>query len=110
MDFHTSSLNIFELFERQQDQLEANSLLKLTPAKPRYTVNAYKGTEQKWEDWAYDDDELNSLKKIAAESGLVVMLFVKRISIPSGSLTPVCPLQAESYTRPVASQEKQGNR
>ena len=74
MDFYTSSLNIFELFERQQDQLEANSLLKLTPATPHYTVNAYKGTEHKWEDWAYDEDELNSLKQIAAESGLVVIV------------------------------------
>ena len=63
---------MFEAFECYQDQLDANNLLKLTPVKHRYTVNAYKGSEQNWEDWAYDNDDLVNLKKIAAESGYTV--------------------------------------
>ena len=72
LDHHHTSLNLFETFERYQDQLDANNLLKLKRVEPRYTVNAYKGSEQIWEDWAYDNDELVNLKKIAAESGYTV--------------------------------------
>ena len=42
------------------------------PVEPRYTVNAYKGSNHIWEDWAYDNDGLVSLKKIAAKSGYTV--------------------------------------
>jgi hypothetical protein len=69
MDNHHTMLNLFERFEKMQDQLEASNLLKLAPVEPRYTVNAYKGSEHIWEDWAYDNDGLASLKQIATESG-----------------------------------------
>ena len=62
-------LNLFEEFERVQDKLEASNLLKLATFEPQYTVNAYKGSDHIWEDWAYDNDELASLKQIATESG-----------------------------------------
>jgi len=72
MDNHHAMLNLFERFERMQDQLEASNLLKLAPVEPHYTVNAYKGSEHIWEDWAYDNDELASLKQIAFESNYTV--------------------------------------
>ena len=62
-------LNLFEKFERMQDQLEASNLLKLAPVEPCYTVNAYKGSEHIWEDWAYDNDGLQGLKNAATEAG-----------------------------------------
>ena len=70
----TTALETGPLFSLRftQDKLDSSNLLKLTPVKPRYTVNAYKGSEHMWEDWAYDNDELVNLKKIAAESGYTV--------------------------------------
>ena len=70
-------LNLFEEFERAQDKLEASNLLKLATLEPQYTVNAYKGSEHIWEDWAYDNGELESLKKIATESGHSVTVHLK---------------------------------
>ena len=72
LDYHHTWLNFFEDFERTQDRLDSSNLLKLSPVEPHYTVNAYKGSEHIWEDWAYDNDELASLKQIAAESGYTV--------------------------------------
>lgn len=72
LDYHHTMLNLFEDFERTQDRLDSSNLLKLSPVEPHYTVNAYKGSEHIWEDWAYDNDELASLKQIAAESGYTV--------------------------------------
>ena len=72
LDYHHTWLNFFEDFERTQDRLDSSNLLKFARVEPRYTVNAYKGSEHIWEDWAYDNDELASLKKIAAESGYTV--------------------------------------
>jgi len=72
MGYHHTMLNLFEKFEKMQDQLEASNLLKLAPVEPHYTVNAYKDSEHIWEDWAYDDDELASLKQIASESNYTV--------------------------------------
>jgi hypothetical protein len=69
LGYHHTSLNLFESFERYQDQLDANNLLKLARVEPRYTVNAYKGSNHIWEDWAYDNDELQSLKNAATEAG-----------------------------------------
>jgi hypothetical protein len=69
LGYHHTSLNLFETFERYQDQLDANNLLKLARVEPRYTVNAYKGSEQIWEDWAYDNDELQTLKNAATKAG-----------------------------------------
>lgn len=72
MDNHYAMLNLFEEFERAQDKLEASNLLKLATLEPQYTVNAYKGSEHIWEDWAYDNDELVGLKQIASESNYTV--------------------------------------
>ena len=77
LGYHHTSLNLFEAFERYQDQLDANNLLKLARVEPRYTVNAYKGSEHIWEDWAYDNDELSNLKQIATESGYTVIVCSK---------------------------------
>jgi len=74
LDYHHTWLNFFEDFERTQDRLDSSNLLKLSPVEPHYTVNAYKGSEHIWEDWAYDSDELASLKQIAAESGYTVIV------------------------------------
>ena len=72
LDYHHTWLNLFDEFQASQDRLDLSNLLKLSPVEPHYTVNAYKGSEHMWEDWAYDKDELVSLKKIAAESGYTV--------------------------------------
>jgi len=72
LDYHHTWLNLFDEFQAAQDRLDLSNLLKLAPVEPRYTVNAYKGSEHIWEDWAYDNDELASLKQIAAESGYTV--------------------------------------
>ena len=72
MDNHYAMLNLFEEFERAQDKLEASNLLKLATLEPQYTVNAYKGSEHIWEDWAYNNDELVGLKQIASESNYTV--------------------------------------
>ena len=77
MDNHHAMLNLFEEFERAQDKLEASNLLKLATFEPQYTVNAYSGSTHEWEDWAYDNDELESLKKIATESGYTVTVCSK---------------------------------
>ena len=69
LDHHHTSLNLFETFERYQDQLNANNLLKLERVEPRYTVNAYKSSDHMWEDWAYDIDDLQILKNAATEAG-----------------------------------------
>ena len=72
MDNHYAMLNLFEEFERAQDKLEASNLLKLATLEPQYTVNAYKGSEHIWEDWAYNNDERVGLKQIASESNYTV--------------------------------------
>ena len=72
MDYHHTWLNLFDEFQAAQDKLDSSNLLKLSPVEPHYTVNAYKGSEHIWEDWAYDNDELASLKQIATESGYTV--------------------------------------
>ena len=74
LDYHHTWLNLFDEFQATQDRLNSSNLLKLSPVEPHYTVNAYKGSEHIWEDWAYDKDELASLKQIAAESGYTVIV------------------------------------
>ena len=68
LDYHHTWLNFFEDFERTQDRLDSSNLLKLSPVEPHYTVNAYKGSEHIWEDFAYDNDELQSLKNAATKA------------------------------------------
>jgi len=68
MDYHHTRLNLFEEFERTQDKLEADNLLKLSMvAGITYVVTAFSGTVEEWYDYAYDTDELEVLKTAATE-------------------------------------------
>jgi len=69
LDYHHTWLNLFDEFQATQDKLDSSNLLKFARVEPRYTVNAYKGSKHIWEDWAYDNDELQSLKNAAIEAG-----------------------------------------
>jgi len=70
MDYHHTMLNLFEEFERTQDKLEADNLLKLSMvAGITYVVTAFSGTVEEWYDYAYDTDELSVLKTAATECG-----------------------------------------
>ena len=71
MDFHTQRLNLFESFERFQDQLEADNLLKIQQSEPssRYYVEASLNGSLEWTEWAYDEHELNLLKQDAKDCG-----------------------------------------
>jgi len=68
LDYHHTWLNLFDEFQATQDKLDSSNLLKLSPVEPCYTVNAYKGFNHIWEDWAYDNDELQSLKNAATKA------------------------------------------
>jgi len=71
MDAFTQSLNWFESFERFQDQLEADNLLKLQHSEPsaRYYVEASLNGKREWTEWAYDEHELDLLKQDAKDCG-----------------------------------------
>ena len=71
MDFHNQRLNLFESFERFQDQLEADNLLKLQHSEPstRYYVEASLNGKREWTEWAYDEHELDLLKQDAKDCG-----------------------------------------
>ena len=70
MDYHHTMLNLFEEFERTQDKLEADNLLKLSlVAATTYVVTAFSGTVEKWYDYAYDTDELDGLTAAATQCG-----------------------------------------
>ena len=70
MDYYHTMLNLFEEFERTQDKLEADNLLKLSMAPGiTYVVTAFSGTVEEWYDYAYDTDELSALKTAATEGG-----------------------------------------
>ena len=68
LGYHHTWLNLFDEFQAAQDRLDSSNLLKLSPVEPHYTVNAYKGSEHIWEDFAYDNDELQSLKNAATKA------------------------------------------
>ena len=70
MDNHNYRLDLFEHFEAHQQKLDPESLLRLDPVVPHWTVNAYADDVHKWEDWAYDEDELESLIDLAKQQGL----------------------------------------
>ncbi len=71
MDFHNQRLNLFESFERFQDKLEADNLLKLQQSEPssRYYVEASLNGKREWTEWAYDEHELDLLKQDAKDCG-----------------------------------------
>lgn len=70
MDNHNYMLGLFESFERYQDQLDARNLLKLTMSENiTYMVTAFKDAQEQWYDYAYDQDELDVLKRDAEACG-----------------------------------------
>jgi len=71
MDFHNQRLNLFESFERFQDQLEADNLLKLQHSEPstRYYVEASLNGKREWTEWAYDEHGRDLLIADAKDSG-----------------------------------------
>jgi len=71
MDAFNQRLNLFESFERFQDQLEADNLLKLQQSEPssRYYVEASLNGKREWTEWAYDEHELDLLKQDAKDCG-----------------------------------------
>ena len=70
MDHHNYMLDLFESFQKHQDQLDARNLLKLSMSEnTTYMVTAFKDNREEWYDYAYDLDELNSLKRDAEDCG-----------------------------------------
>jgi len=71
MDFHNQSLNLFESFERFQDKLEADNLLKLQESESsiRYEVEASLNGVYEWSDYAYDEHERDLLIADAKDCG-----------------------------------------
>jgi len=71
MDAFTQSLDLFESFERFQDKLEADNLLKLQDMEPAtlYYVEAKLNGNLEWTQWAYDQHERDLLIADAKDSG-----------------------------------------
>ena len=71
MDWHNQRLNLFESFERFQEKLETDNLLKLQQSEPssRYYVEASLNGNLEWTEWAYDEHELDLLKQDAKDCG-----------------------------------------
>ena len=71
MDKHNYMLDLFESFERHQTELEArDSLMGLNrDIQPKWEVQAFLGKDLQWADPAYDEEELQRMKKEAIEAG-----------------------------------------
>ena len=70
MDYHNYMLGLFESFQKHQDQLDARNLLKLNmPENITYVLTAFNGTDEQWYEYAYDQDELDVLKRDAEACG-----------------------------------------
>ena len=71
MDYHHAMLNLFESFERHQDELQSrNSLLALNAVQsPTFYVEAFFDGNLEWTEYAYDERELQNLKNDAIDSG-----------------------------------------
>ena len=76
MDFHNTWLNLFESFERHQDELEArDSLMVLNrDIQPKWEIQAFLDGELQWADPAYDEDELQGMKNEAIEAGFTFVV------------------------------------
>ena len=74
MDYHHYMLDLFDQFQAHQESLDATSLLRMEPVGPHWTINAYANDEHKWEDWAYDEDELKSLVSLSQKQGLRLVI------------------------------------
>ena len=71
MDHHNYMLDLFESFERHQTELKArDSLMVLNrDIQPKWEIQAFLGKDLQWADPAYDDEELQRMKKEATEAG-----------------------------------------
>ena len=70
MDYHNYSLSLFESFQRYQDELEADHLLKLhMEPSTRWYVEAKLDGHLQWTEWAYDERERDQLVDDAKECG-----------------------------------------
>ena len=64
-------LNLFESFERHQDELQSrNSLLALDAVpNPTFYIEAFFNGDLEWTEYAYSERELQNLKNDAIGSG-----------------------------------------
>jgi len=71
MDAFNYDLRVFESFQRYQDQLDANHLLKLKTMEPQttYYVEAKLGDSLEWTEYAYTERERDLLVKDAKDCG-----------------------------------------
>ena len=71
MDNHNTWLNLFESFERHQTELEAReSLMVLNrDIQPKWEFQAFLDGDLQWADPAYDEEELQRMKKEATDAG-----------------------------------------
>mgnify|MGYP003117667158 FL=1 len=71
MGYHEYWLDLFDSFERLQTELEAReSLMVLSrDIQPKWEVQAFLGTDLQWADPAYDEEELQRMKKEATDAG-----------------------------------------
>ena len=71
MGYHEYWLDLFDSFERLQTELEAReSLMVLSrDIQPKWEVQAFLGTSLQWADPAYDEEELQRMKKEATDAG-----------------------------------------
>tara|TARA_R110002049_G_scaffold274302_1_gene452221 strand:+ start:86 stop:340 length:255 start_codon:yes stop_codon:yes gene_type:complete len=71
LDYHHTMLNLFESFERHQDELQSrNSLLALNAVQsPTFYVEAFFDGNLEWTEYAYTQRELQNLKDDAIDSG-----------------------------------------
>ena len=71
LDYHHTWLNLFESFERHQDELQSrNSLLALDAVpSPTFYIEAFFNGDLEWTEYAYSERELQNLKNDAIDSG-----------------------------------------
>ena len=71
MGYHEHWLDLFDSFERLQTEFEAReSLMVLSrDIQPKWEVQAFLGTDLQWADPAYDEEELQRMKKEATDAG-----------------------------------------
>ena len=71
LDYHHTMLNLFESFERHQDELQSrNSLLALNAVQsPTFYIEAFFDGNLEWTEYAYTERELQNLKDDAIDSG-----------------------------------------
>ena len=71
LDYHHTMLNLFESFERHQDELQSrNSLLALDAVpSPTFYIEAFFNGDLEWTEYAYSERELQNLKNDAIDSG-----------------------------------------